>query len=88
MQRSIAMEAAVGLGGARCHSCRCAVRVSLAVQAKQAVKEEGMVGYRFNTIGVSDGISMGTRGEPGNPLHGRLLTLPAGGSRRARSGVR
>lgn len=24
--------------------------------------EAGMVGYRFNTIGVSDGISMGTDG--------------------------
>lgn len=25
-------------------------------------EEAGMVGYRFNTIGVSDGISMGTDG--------------------------
>ena len=32
------------------------------LQVKDGVVEEGMVGYRFNTIGVSDGISMGTRG--------------------------
>lgn len=39
-----------------------------------------MVGYRFNTIGVSDGISMGTRGESGPTAPYRLaflqLTLP------------
>ena len=34
----------------------------VALQVKDGVVEEGMVGYRFNTIGVSDGISMGTRG--------------------------
>ena len=33
-----------------------------------ALQEEvGLVGYRFNTIGVSDGISMGT-GEPAAAL--------------------
>lgn len=32
------------------------------LQAKDGVIGEGMVGYRFNTIGVSDGISMGTSG--------------------------
>lgn len=31
-------------------------------QAKDGVVGEGMVGFRFNTIGVSDGISMGTSG--------------------------
>ncbi|KAJ4828385.1 hypothetical protein Tsubulata_004166 [Turnera subulata] len=36
------------------------LRLSEAV--KEGVKEAGMVGFRFNTIGVSDGISMGTRG--------------------------
>eukprot|EP00903_Cladosiphon_okamuranus_P014128 g13130.t1 len=36
--------------------------LDLAKEAKDGVVEEGMVGYRFNTIGVSDGISMGTRG--------------------------
>lgn len=30
---------------------------------KDGVVEAGMVGYRFNTIGVSDGISMGTSGQ-------------------------
>jgi len=34
----------------------------LAAEAKQGVDAAGMVGMRFNTIGVSDGISMGTAG--------------------------
>ncbi|HVT90023.1 MAG TPA: dihydroxy-acid dehydratase [Tepidisphaeraceae bacterium] len=34
----------------------------LAAQVKQGVSAGGMVGMRFNTIGVSDGISMGTDG--------------------------
>ena len=34
----------------------------LAVRVKQGVEAAGMVGMRFNTIGVSDGISMGTEG--------------------------
>jgi dihydroxy-acid dehydratase len=34
----------------------------LADKAKKGVTEAGMVGMRFNTIGVSDGISMGTDG--------------------------
>lgn len=37
--------------------------LDLAKEAKDGVTEEGMVGYRFNTIGVSDGISMGTSGK-------------------------
>ncbi|MBI4486731.1 MAG: dihydroxy-acid dehydratase [Acidobacteria bacterium] len=36
--------------------------LSLAEQVKQGVVAAGMVGMRFNTIGVSDGISMGTDG--------------------------
>lgn len=36
--------------------------MDLANHVKQGVKNAGMVGYRFNTIGVSDGISMGTTG--------------------------
>ena len=35
---------------------------SLAELVKEGVTASGMVGLRFNTIGVSDGISMGTRG--------------------------
>ncbi|MBW2715518.1 MAG: dihydroxy-acid dehydratase [Deltaproteobacteria bacterium] len=34
----------------------------LATKVKQGVVEAGMVGMRFNTIGVSDGMSMGTDG--------------------------
>lgn len=34
----------------------------LAAKVKEGVRNAGLVGYRFNTIGVSDGISMGTAG--------------------------
>jgi dihydroxy-acid dehydratase len=34
----------------------------LAAHVKEGVKAAGLVGMRFNTIGVSDGISMGTEG--------------------------
>ena len=34
----------------------------LAVQVKEGVQAAGLVGMRFNTIGVSDGLSMGTEG--------------------------
>ncbi|KIY95278.1 dihydroxy-acid dehydratase, partial [Monoraphidium neglectum] len=36
--------------------------LKLAEEVKKGVEEVGLVGYRFNTIGVSDGISMGTDG--------------------------
>lgn len=36
--------------------------LSLADHVKTGVTEMDMIGYRFNTIGVSDGISMGTEG--------------------------
>lgn len=36
--------------------------LDLAAEVKRGVVEAGMVGYRFNTIGVSDGMSMGTEG--------------------------
>jgi dihydroxy-acid dehydratase len=36
--------------------------LDLAQQVKEGVVGAGMVGFRFNTIGVSDGISMGTDG--------------------------
>jgi len=35
---------------------------SLAANVKEGVEAAGMIGMRFNTIGVSDGISMGTEG--------------------------
>src|SRR5687767_1743921 len=34
----------------------------LATKVKEGVQAAGLVGMRFNTIGVSDGISMGTEG--------------------------
>jgi len=36
--------------------------LDLADHVKEGVRESGLVGFRFNTIGVSDGISMGTTG--------------------------
>ena len=36
--------------------------LDLAEEVKKGVKEAGLIGMRFNTIGVSDGISMGTNG--------------------------
>src|SRR5213083_1624944 len=36
--------------------------LQLAENVKEAVRAAGLVGFRFNTIGVSDGISMGTDG--------------------------
>ena len=36
--------------------------LKLAEYVKEGVQEAGMVGMRFNTVGVSDGISMGTEG--------------------------
>ena len=36
--------------------------LDLAAKVKEGVVEAGLVGMRFNTIGVSDGISMGTEG--------------------------
>ena len=36
--------------------------LSLAAKVKEGVQAAGMVGMRFNTVGVSDGISMGTEG--------------------------
>jgi len=36
--------------------------LDLAAKVQEGVQEAGLVGLRFNTIGVSDGISMGTEG--------------------------
>lgn len=36
--------------------------LQLAEAVKEGVREAGMIGFRFNTIGVSDAISMGIRG--------------------------
>lgn len=36
--------------------------LELGAVVKEGVQLEGMIGFRFNTVGVSDGISMGTEG--------------------------
>ncbi|MBA0731033.1 hypothetical protein Golax_023328, partial [Gossypium laxum] len=36
--------------------------LKLSDEVKRGVEDSGMVGFRFNTVGVSDAISMGTRG--------------------------
>ena len=36
--------------------------LKLAEAVKEGVQDAGLIGFRFNTIGVSDAISMGTRG--------------------------
>ncbi len=36
--------------------------LDLGAAVKESIQQEGLVGFRFNTIGVSDGISMGTDG--------------------------
>jgi dihydroxy-acid dehydratase len=36
--------------------------LDLSEKVKSGVQDSGLVGYRFNTVGVSDGISMGTSG--------------------------
>ena len=36
--------------------------LDLAARVRKGVEESDLVGMRFNTIGVSDGISMGTEG--------------------------
>jgi len=36
--------------------------LDLAAAVKEGVRDAGLVGFRFNTVGVSDGMSMGTRG--------------------------
>lgn len=36
--------------------------LDLAAEARRGVRDAGLIGFRFNAIGVSDGISMGTEG--------------------------
>ena len=53
----------VGIASVRYEGNTCNMHLDrLAVKVKQGVEAAGMVGMRFNTIGVSDGISMGTEG--------------------------
>lgn len=53
----------IGIGSVWYEGNTCNMHLDqLAAEVKQGVVECGMVGMRFNTIGVSDGISMGTDG--------------------------
>ncbi|MFQ5734915.1 MAG: dihydroxy-acid dehydratase [Planctomycetaceae bacterium] len=53
----------VGIGSVWYEGNTCNMHLlDLAEKVKEGVQEAGMVGMRFNTIGVSDGISMGTEG--------------------------
>ncbi len=53
----------VGIGSVWYEGNTCNMHLlDLALAVKKAVVEENLVGMRFNTVGVSDGISMGTDG--------------------------
>ncbi len=56
-------KAQVGIGSVWYDGNPCNMHLNhLADEVKTGVKAAGLVGMRFNTIGVSDGISMGTEG--------------------------
>jgi len=56
-------KAQVGIGSVWYEGNTCNMHLDrLAVKVKEGVVAAGLVGMRFNTIGVSDGISMGTEG--------------------------
>ena len=56
-------KAQVGIGSVWYDGNSCNMHLNkLADRVKEGVEEAGLVGMRFNTIGVSDGISMGTEG--------------------------
>ncbi|MDZ4849117.1 MAG: dihydroxy-acid dehydratase [Pirellulaceae bacterium] len=56
-------KAQVGIGSVWFEGNTCNMHLlDLAAEVKKAVVDEGLVGMRFNTVGVSDGISMGTDG--------------------------
>jgi dihydroxy-acid dehydratase len=53
----------VGIGSVWYEGNPCNMHLAdLGIHVKRGVEKAGMVGMRFNTIGVSDGISMGTEG--------------------------
>ncbi len=53
----------IGIGSVWYEGNSCNMHLlDLAGEVKRGVSEAGMIGMRFNTIGVSDGISMGTEG--------------------------
>jgi dihydroxy-acid dehydratase len=56
-------KAQVGIGSVWWEGNTCNMHLNLlAEEVKTGVSQAGLVGLRFNTIGVSDGISMGTEG--------------------------
>lgn len=56
-------KAQVGIGSVWYEGNPCNMHLNdLAAEVKKGVEAAGLVGLRFNTIGVSDGISMGTEG--------------------------
>ena len=56
-------KAQVGIASTGYESNPCNMHLNgLAVHVKKGVEEAGMVGWIFNTIGISDGISNGTTG--------------------------
>jgi len=56
-------KAQVGIGSVWYEGNTCNMHLlDLAAEVKKGVVAAGMIGMRFNTIGVSDGISMGTEG--------------------------
>jgi dihydroxy-acid dehydratase len=56
-------KAEVGIGAVWWEGNTCNMHLNdLAAKVKEGVVAAGLVGLRFNTIGVSDGISMGTEG--------------------------
>jgi len=56
-------KAQVGIGSVWWEGNTCNMHLNLlAEEVKTGVTQAGLVGLRFNTIGVSDGISMGTEG--------------------------
>jgi dihydroxy-acid dehydratase len=56
-------KAQVGIGSVWYEGNTCNMHLlDLAAEVKKGVVAEGLVGMRFNTVGVSDGISMGTDG--------------------------
>ncbi len=63
MSRDDMNKAQVGIASIWWEGNPCNMHLNdIAANVKQGVSGEGLIGMRFNTIGVSDGISMGTEG--------------------------
>jgi dihydroxy-acid dehydratase len=63
MQEADMEKAQVGIASVWFEGNTCNMHLnSLAAKVKEGVEAAAMIGMRFNTIGVSDGISMGTEG--------------------------